>query len=144
MLSAFHHVCLVASDYQEAVHFYVDLLGFQVYRQSYSQSKKRKKMELFLNGVYVLEVFIYDDGAEGVFSDRGSRIDHLSFLTTDVDGMMSHLSRNGVEVSPIFWDKQSGDKYFFFYNKDGIKHEIFGADGEKQSTRQLQPLKDAL
>jgi glyoxylase I family protein len=132
VLLGFHHACLVAKDYQEAIHFYVDLLGFQVRRQSYSQSKKRKKLELFLNGVYVLEVFIYDDEAESIPPARGSGIDHLSFVAADIDRMLSYLSENGVKVSSIFEDKQSGEKYFFFYNKDGIKHEIFSASAPQE------------
>jgi glyoxylase I family protein len=132
MLLGLHHVCLIVSNYQEAIHLYVDLLGFRLYRQSYSQSKKRKKLELFLNGVYVLEIFVYDDTVENIQHIQMSGIDHLSFLTADVEKVRNYLSINGVKVSPVLVDEQSERKYFFFYNSDGTKHELFSAGDDAE------------
>jgi glyoxylase I family protein len=54
-------------------------------------------------------------------------IDHLSFSVENVAQVRDHLIRNNVEVSPIFIDEQTGKEYAFFYNKDGLKHELFSA-----------------
>ena len=36
---AIHHVAIIASDYEKSRHFYVDLLGFEVIRENYRETR---------------------------------------------------------------------------------------------------------
>ena len=38
----FHHISVIASDYEEAVRFYVDYMGFEIFRESFSVNKNAK------------------------------------------------------------------------------------------------------
>ena len=39
LFHAIHHVAIIASDYEKSRHFYVDLLGFEVIRENYRETR---------------------------------------------------------------------------------------------------------
>lgn len=122
---AFHHVCLIASDYQEAKEFYIDLLGFALKRESYSRAKKRRKLELYLHESYLLEVFIYDAPPPATDVTTETGFAHMAFSVESVDKAVQALRGHGVKATDAVLDEQTGKQYAFFYNPDGIKHELY-------------------
>lgn len=121
----FHHVCVIASDYDTAVDFYCNKLGMEIYRETYSQNRHAKKLELHKNGKYLIELFVKErkqrnSGAEPV-------IDHISFLTEDVETVQNALKEKGVPFSDIKVDKTTGKLYGFCEGPDGIKLEFYEA-----------------
>ena len=48
LFHAIHHVAIIASDYEKSRHFYVDLLGFEVIRENYRESRGDYKLDLRL------------------------------------------------------------------------------------------------
>ena len=56
LFNAIHHVAIIASDYEKSRHFYVDLLGFEVVRENYRESRGDYKLDLKL-GDCELELF---------------------------------------------------------------------------------------
>lgn len=125
----FHHVCAVASDYRKAVEFYVECLGFEIYRESYSIHRNAKKLELYSNGRYVIELFVREDDRK--VSDIGSEkadktgLDHVSFILEDVEGTLIRLKAKNVRVSEVKKDISTGKKYGFCWDPDGIKIEFY-------------------
>ena len=56
LFHAIHHVAIIASDYEKSRHFYVDLLGFEIVRENYRESRGDYKLDLKL-GDCELEIF---------------------------------------------------------------------------------------
>ena len=48
-LNRVHHVAIIGSDYEKSKHFYVDLLGFQVIRETYRAERRDHKIDLQLD-----------------------------------------------------------------------------------------------
>jgi len=127
MLKQFHHLCLVSSDYEATIKFYVDTLGFTLYRESFSNNWNGRKLELYYNGQYMLEIFVVEKTKR-----RGQNpgevyagLNHFSFLVDDVEAFVRKLHDDNIETSEVKLDKNTGKKYAFFYDPDGTKLEIY-------------------
>lgn len=125
----FHHICVIASDYEEAVRFYVDYMGFEIFRESYSTNKNAKKLELYSGGRYIAELFIKEAGT-GRKQERAADtvvpgFNHLSFLTEDVEYMVERMAGNNVPVTEVKTDRITGKKYAFCWDPEGTKIEFY-------------------
>ncbi len=124
----FHHVCIFGSDYKKSMDFYVNKLGLQVFRESYSRKKDAKKIELYCNGEYIIELFVKEDLAEQDGCRKCSfrpGLEHLSFLTENVQKKLQMLKGQGVSVTEVREDAATGKPYGFCYDPDGTKIEFY-------------------
>ena len=46
--SVIHHIAIIVSDYQQARHFYVDILGLPIIRENYRAERQDYKLDLQL------------------------------------------------------------------------------------------------
>jgi glyoxylase I family protein len=126
MLKKLHHICLVSSNYQETIKFYVETLGFEIFRESFSSNWNGQKLELYYNGEYMLEIFVVeDDNRKKKNEEVFTGLNHLSFLVDDVENVINKLRSKNIETSEVKLDNATGKKYAFFYDPDGIKLEIY-------------------
>ena len=125
----FHHICLLAPNYEEAVRFYVDYMGFEIFRESFSVNKNAKKLELYSGGRYIAELFIREDGTnrkEDKTADPAlPGFNHFSLLTDDVERMVERMSKNDVPVTEVKRDRITGKKYAFCWDPEGTKIEFY-------------------
>ena len=122
----FHHVSIVAPDYRSAVEFYVDYLGLRIYGESYSYNRNARKLELYCRGEYVIELFVKEKRGSGLkIKEERSGLDHVAFLTEDVEEMLRYLKEKGVRVSEVREDMRTGRKYGFCQDPDGTKIEFY-------------------
>lgn len=123
----FHHVCIINTDYEKAMGFYVEQLGMEVHRASFSVHRGVPKIELFYDGSYCIELFIYP--RERVESIREGQVtgglEHVSFLVPDVAGKLTELKQQGVRVSQVNRDGDTGKEYGFCFDPDGQKIEFY-------------------
>jgi hypothetical protein len=54
-----HHIALICSDYAVSKAFYTEVLGLQVLREVYRAERDSYKLDLMVNGQYVLELFSF-------------------------------------------------------------------------------------
>ena len=52
-----HHIAIISSDYAKAKDFYIDKLGFELYREVY-RPEQNDYLRMLRNGDTVLELFI--------------------------------------------------------------------------------------
>ena len=98
-IRSMHHVCIVCSNYEQAVEFYVHILGLTLRREQYSPEKKRHKLELYLNGEYLVELFI-QESAPDPKQPPHTGLEHLSFFVEDVERSINDLESRGVKTGP--------------------------------------------
>ena len=122
-LSKVHHVAIIGSDYQKSRHFYVDLLGFEVIRESFRPEKNDWKIDLKLEDME-LELFIAPDHPKRPSYPEAYGLRHLAFYVDSVEQTAKELNQKGIETEPIRIDPFTDKKMTFFFDPDGQPLEI--------------------
>ena len=67
MLSNIHHIAIICSDYERSKAFYTEVLGLQIIREVYREKRDSYKLDLALNGQYIIELFSFPNPPETGF-----------------------------------------------------------------------------
>ena len=118
-----HHIAIICSDKDKALHFYSDILGFPVIRENYREDRDDWKIDLQM-GDAELELFIETDRPKRVSGPEANGLRHLAFYVESVPGTVLYLSRCGIECEPIRKDEYTGKKMTFFRDPDALPIEI--------------------
>ena len=60
-LNTIHHIAIICSDKEAALHFYHEVLGFPIIRSKFRQGRQDWKIDLRINETTELELFIMSD-----------------------------------------------------------------------------------
>ena len=118
-----HHIAIIASDYAKAKDFYVDKLGFALFREVYRPEAK-DYLWMLRQGDTVLEIFIKPDAPERVNNPEARGLRHLAFHVEDIEPAVAWLNSLGIETEPIREDTINGGRYTFFKDPDGLPLEL--------------------
>lgn len=130
-MPAFQHICINSNNYEEAIHFYCDLLGLTIHSESFSKNKNATKVELYDESGYAIELFVNKDWpvAKEIETRHGGALitgfDHLSFYEDDPDAKLAFMKENGVEIIETQIDAGTGKKYGFCFSPEGLKIEFY-------------------
>ena len=124
-LSSVHHIAIICSDYNRSKTFYTEVLGLQVIREVYRETRGSYKLDLSLDGHYVIELFSFPETPARVSGPEACGLRHLAFATPDVAHMKSDLEAKGIEVENIRTDEFTRKKFTFFTDPDGLPLEIY-------------------
>lgn len=122
-LNTVHHIAVIGSDYERSRHFYVDLLGFEVIRENYRESRGDWKIDLRLDGME-LELFIIPGRPPRPSWPEAYGLRHLAFSVADVAQTAAELNALGIETEPVRIDEYTGGHMTFFFDPDGQPLEI--------------------
>lgn len=122
-MNTIHHIAIICSDKDAALHFYHDLLGFPVIRENYRPERDDWKIDLRLNEGTELELFIMKGHPERP-SPEAYGLRHLAFRVPSVDETVAELEGKGIECEPVRTDTFTGEKMTFFHDPDGLPLEI--------------------
>lgn len=129
-LLGFHHVAIIARNYDVSKAFYVDLLGFCILRETYRQDRDSYKLDLELPNGDTIELFSFPDPAARATNPEAAGLRHLACAVTNVERVAAALREAGTAVEPIRIDPTTGARYTFFKDPDGLPLELY----EVQST----------
>ena len=125
MIQAVHHIAIIAGDYQRSKKFYTELLGLEPIREVYRKERNSWKLDLALNGKYIIELFSFPDSPARPSRPEAMGLRHLAFAVTNLEQAISSLQRKGVEVEPIRTDEYTGKRFSFFQDPDGLPLELY-------------------
>ena len=125
MLEGIHHVAIICSDYQQSKHFYTQILGLDIIKESYREARDSYKLDLGLQGQYVVELFSFPDRPKRPSRPEAQGLRHLAFAVEDVEAAARHFEGKGVEVEPIRIDEYTGKKFTFFADPDDLPIELY-------------------
>jgi glyoxylase I family protein len=125
MFHRIHHVAIICSDYARSKHFYVEVLGFKVVRESYREGRKSYKLDLQVGDRYQLELFSFPDPPARPSRPEACGLRHIAFEVDDVKESAQKLIARGVEVEPIRIDETTNKAFTFFQDPDGLPIEIY-------------------
>jgi glyoxylase I family protein len=125
MLQSIHHIAIICSDYERSKYFYTEVLGLQVIREVYREARDSYKLDLSLNGQYVIELFSFPNPPARHSFPEASGLRHLAFAVADVAAAIEHLTQNGVTCEAIREDEFTGRRFTFFTDPDGLPLELY-------------------
>ena len=96
-----HHIAIISSDYAKAKEFYIDKLGFELYREVY-RPEQNDYLRMLRKGDTVLELFIKPDAPARVNNPEAMGLRHLAFHVEDIVPAVEWLNGMGI-VTPTSW-----------------------------------------
>ncbi|MVM34333.1 VOC family protein [Spirosoma sp. HMF4905] len=124
-LAAVHHIAIICSDYDVSKRFYTDVLGFSVLGEYYRAERQSYKLDLALNGQYLIELFSFPNPPKRPSRPESAGLRHLAFAVTDLDVAIAHLNEQGVLTEPIRVDQHTNRRFTFFADPDDLPLELY-------------------
>ena len=125
LLSALHHIAIICSDYEWSKQFYTETLGLTILGEVYRADRQSYKLDLALNGQYVIELFSFPNPPPRPSHPEALGLRHLAFAVPDLDAAIAHLTAHGVITEPVRVDQQTGKRFTFFADPDGLPLELY-------------------
>lgn len=125
LLRKIHHIAIIVSDYQKSKHFYTDILGLEVLAETYREQRDSYKLDLALNGEYVIELFSFPDHVNRPSYPEALGLRHLAFEVDDIAKAKAELEAKGIMVQDIRVDEVTGKSFCFFLDPDGLPLELY-------------------
>lgn len=124
-VTGIHHIAIICSDYARSKHFYSELLGFAVIRETYREARDSYKLDLRVNEFTQLELFSFPQPPARSSQPEACGLRHLCFGVMDLAGVVAGLEAQGLTVEPIRLDDLTGKRYTFFHDPDGLPLELY-------------------
>jgi len=125
MVFEFHHVAIIVSDYEASKIFYTETLGLEVILETHREARQSWKLDLRLQGGGQLEIFSFPQTPERPSKPEACGLRHLAFRVVDLDETVRELSSKGVTIEPVRIDENTGSKFTFFADPDGLPIEMY-------------------
>lgn len=125
MIRAVHHIAIIAGNYQQSKTFYTEVLQLQVIREVYRADRDSYKLDLGLNGQYIIELFSFPGAPERPSRPEARGLRHLAFAVDDLDQSIAAINAKGAETEPIRIDPHTGKRFTFFADPDGLPLEFY-------------------
>lgn len=123
-IQSVNHIAIIASDIQKSMHFYMDVLGFELIRKVYREQRDSYKVDLALNGNYLIELFTFPDSPARLSFPEALGLRHLAFSVKDINASIAELNAKGIETEDIRIDPFTNCKCVFFADPDGLPIEL--------------------
>lgn len=120
-----HHIAIICSDYAKSKTFYTEVLGLQIIREVYRKERDSYKLDLSLNGTYLIEMFSFPSPPQRPSYPEAAGLRHLAFAVDDLEQAVRELNDRGVQVEPVRIDTITGKKCTFFQDPDGLPLELY-------------------
>ena len=125
MLNKIHHIAVICSNYFESKKFYTEILGLEIIREVYRKERDSYKLDLALNGQYIIELFSFPNPPERVSSPEARGLRHLCFEVDNVEKAIQNIQNKGIVTENIRIDEITGKKFCFFQDPDKLPIEFY-------------------
>lgn len=125
MLKGIHHIAVICSDYSRSKWFYTEVLGLEVKQEVYREERDSYKLDLTLNGEYIIELFSFPDPPKRLSRPEACGLRHLAFSVKDLGKAVELLNDKGLSTEEIRVDEWTGKRFVFFSDPDGLPIEFY-------------------
>lgn len=125
MLNRVHHTAIICSDYENSKKFYTKVLELEIIREVYREERKSYKLDLALNGAYIIELFSFPDPPKRPSRPEARGLRHLAFEVDDIEVIISHCKENNVIAEPIRVDEFTNKRFTFIADPDDLPIEFY-------------------
>lgn len=125
LVQGIHHVAIICSDYERSKHFYVNVLGFPIIRETFRAARNSYKLDLDLGNGSAIELFSFPNPPDRPSTPEACGLRHLAFKVDDLDASVHYLTVNSVAVEAIRTDELTHKRFTFFKDPDGLPLELY-------------------
>lgn len=127
MLNKVHHIAIICTDYERSKRFYTEVLGLTILREVYRAARRSWKLDLALNGQYVIELFSFPDPPRRPSRPEAAGLRHIAFEVSDLDAVVARLTGLGASTEPVRTDEFTGRRFTFIADPDDLPVELYEA-----------------
>jgi glyoxylase I family protein len=124
-IQSLHHIAIICSDYEKSKRFYTEILGFQVKNEVYRVERQSYKLDLSLNGHYLIELFSFPNPPNRLSRPESTGLRHIAFGVNNIEEACLFLKDNQIETEDIRIDEYTGRKFTFFSDPDNLPIELY-------------------
>lgn len=124
-LTKIHHIAIIASDYQKSKTFYTEVLGLTILREIYREARQSYKLDLAMNGEYVIELFSFPNPPTRPSRPEATGLRHLAFEVGNLDATVRLLTKQGIVAEPIRVDEFTRKRFTFIADPDDLPIEFY-------------------
>ena len=125
MLNKVHHIAIICSNYEISKRFYIDVLGLEVIQEIYRKERQSYKLDLALNGHYIIELFSFPNPPTRPSRPEAAGLRHLAFEVDDLEKIIAHCIANNIPVEPIRVDEFTQKRFTFIADPDDLPIEFY-------------------
>ncbi|WP_374540572.1 VOC family protein [Flavobacterium sp.] len=125
MLKRIHHIAIICSDYQKSKYFYTEILGMQIIKEVYRKERQSYKLDLALNGIYIIELFSFPNPPTRVSRPEACGMRHLAFEVSSLETTITRLETYHIKTEPIRIDEFTQKRFTFFEDPDKLPIELY-------------------
>jgi glyoxylase I family protein len=120
-----HHIAIICSDYEKSKKFYTEILGFEIDNEIYRQERNSYKLDLSLNGQYLIELFSFPNPPQRQTRPEATGLRHISFNVQNIENEIEFLKSKNITTEQIRIDEFTNRKFTFFNDPDNLPIEIY-------------------
>ncbi|WP_316633598.1 VOC family protein [uncultured Flavobacterium sp.] len=124
-LNKVHHIAILCSDYQKSKAFYTEVLGLTIIREIYREERQSYKLDLALNGIYVVELFSFPNPPKRPSRPEAVGLRHLAFEVINLEETIAFLNSKNIESEPIRIDETTEKRFTFIADPDELPIEFY-------------------
>lgn len=124
-LKSLHHIAIICSDYERSKKFYTEVLGFTVIQEVYRSERQSYKLDLELNGSYLIELFSFPNPPKRTSRPEACGLRHLAFAVENIEESVTFLIESGINPEAIRVDEYTGKRFTFFADPDDLPIELY-------------------
>lgn len=124
MINKVHHIAIICSDYEASKKFYTEVRGMQIICETYREERESYKLDLALNGNYIIELFSFPSPPKRPTRPEACGLRHLAFEVDNLDEVIRNLEKHQIEVEPVRVDEITGKRFTFIADPDGLPVEF--------------------
>ena len=125
MLKNIHHIAIICSNYEVSKKFYTEVLGLNIIQEIYRAERQSHKLDLALNGNYVIELFSFPNPPKRVSRPEASGRRRLALAVDKLEVIINHLNKNQIVSEPIRIDEFTGKRFTFISDPDDLPIEFY-------------------
>jgi glyoxylase I family protein len=123
-----HHIAIICSNYHLSKDFYVNKLGFEIKQEIYRKERDSYKLDLAINGQYVIELFSFPDAPVRPSYPEAQGLRHLAFEVEDIEESVRRLNEKDIQTEEIRIDPYTLKRFTFFEDPDGLPLEMYESE----------------
>ncbi|MEI2747230.1 MAG: VOC family protein [Ferruginibacter sp.] len=124
-IKGIHHIAILTDNYEKSKRFYTEILGFDIIRETYREQRQSYKLDLSVNGQYLIELFSFPDFRQRASFPEAKGLRHLALSVENIETAVEELRSKAVSVEEIRIDEITGKKFCFFYDPNDQPLELY-------------------